>query len=400
VCFSKIVIGATSNLGKPSAGDSALTSDLQSRVEIINRCPDNDFRKAHASVLINGKIYLGTRADGIVPAILICYNNMDDLTDSTKISMPFTLGLSNNGLENICHDSVNGKLYCTLSGTRNLLVVNDLDDITDYDIVPIDMTSGISFGGSSSTHTDGTHIYVGVELTPAYFVKIDTSDFSVVQEVEWVNGGNGSHSGYINLDQSYVAFVSGSGNKVAKVPLGDMSTFTEGNMPPNVYTDDVAFVPAFPLDNDCIIAVGENRIPSAPQGGAIFNLDTMTSETWDMLPGFATLFVPNDGNGFLYSCSLAGFIERWDGGVIQGAIGDNAVQKDLMDVFVMPDNNVANEILVHKNIDGTERFFVTLWGNDIAYGGDGKGSLAEITFHKVSPSAITKYEIVKRFQGY
>jgi len=110
---------ATSNLGKPSAGDSALTSDLQSRVEIINRCPDNDFRKAHASILIDGKIYLGTRADGIIPAVLICYNNMNDLTDSTKISMPFTSGLSNNGLENICHDSVNGKLYCTLSGTRH-----------------------------------------------------------------------------------------------------------------------------------------------------------------------------------------------------------------------------------------------------------------------------------------
>ena len=391
---------ATSNLGKPSAGDSALTSQLtESRATIINRCPDNDFRNAHATKIINGKIYLGTRADGVTATVLKCYNNLNDLTNSDTITMPLA-GTGVNGIENICYDEVNGKLYSTLSNTRKLLVINDLDDITDYEIIDVAMTTGLIFGASSAIVTDGTHIYVATETNPPYFIKIATSDFSVVQEEEWVGGNMGAHSGTIAAETGYAAFLNSGGTPplLAKVDLTDLS-YTTVEMPIGVYTDDCAFVPAFPLSYNAVVTVCENR-NTGSKGGVIINLDSMDVDdvkTVDLLPGLGVFYV-TDGITFeIYNVALAGFVERVDVEALSIALDTDADQKNLADVFTLRGFR-PNEFMVNIDGSGNKRFFVTFWDNATAFvGGDGKGALAEIRFDKVSPSTITKYEILKRF---
>lgn len=386
---------ATSNLGKPSAGDSAL---IESRATIINRCPDNDFRNAHSSKLINGKIYLGTRADGVTAPVLKCYNNIDNLTDSDTITMTLA-GTGVNGIENICYDEVNGKLYSTLSNTRKLLVVNNLDDITDYDIIDVAMTTGLLFGASSAIVTDGAHIYVATETTPAYFIKIATSDFSVAQEEEWVGGNMGAHSGTIDVSSGFAYFLNSGGTPplLAKVDLTDLS-YTTVEMPIGVYTDDCAFVPAFPLSYNAVVTVCENR-NTGSKGGVLINVDSMDVDdvkTVDLLPGFGVFYV-TDGITFqIYNVALAGFVERVDVEALSLALDTDADQKNLADVFTLR-GFMPNEFMVNIDGSGNKRFFVTFWNNATAFGGDGKGALAEIRFDKVSPSTITKYEILKRF---
>jgi len=383
---------ATSNLGKSSAGDSALNT-TESKVRILASCPTNDFEKAHGTLRVGGSMYIGTRANGVTAPVLVHYPNKDNLSISTKIEMPLA-GVGVNGIENLCYDEVNDKLYATLCNTNKILEVNP-NKIEDYTIHTITLTGGIVFGLSSGCLTDGTYIYVGAENHPTgRFIKIQISDFTEVASVAWT-GRSGAHAAHINLTKNLAYFTNNGTNcYLAKVSLSDLS-YTEVALGLNGVTDDFAFCDGESNQTftDFAVIGTEASVPGS-LGGAVVDLDNLIVYPNSMMPTAGVFY--DEIENKVYSLCVAGYIERWDFADINlNVINSGVDQRGIMDVFTMR-GYMPNELLLFTDDTYTTptELFVTIWED---YNTPQTGKLKKVTLDKVTNTSITKYEILKRF---
>jgi len=378
--------------GKPSAGDSALNT-TESKVRILASCPTNDFEKAHGTLRVGGSMYIGTRPNGVTAPVLVHYPNKDNLSISTKIEMPLA-GVGVNGIENLCYDEVNDKLYATLSHTNKILEVNP-NKIEDYTIHTITLTGGIVFGRSSSCLTDGTYIYVGAENHPTgRFIKIQISDFTEVASVAWT-GRSGAHAGAIDLVNNVAYFTNNGANcYLAKVSLSDLS-YTEVALGIGGVTDDFAFCDG--ESNQTFtnyVICGAEASVSGSLGGAVVDVDNMVVYPMSILPTVGLFYDKIENK--VYSTSVDGYIERWDFSEINlNVINTGVDQRGIMDVFTMR-GYMPNELLLHTDptYENPTEIFATIWED---YNTPQTGKLKKIALDKVINTSITKNEILKRF---
>jgi len=382
---------ATSNLGKPSAGDGA--TQTESTVRILKSNGVNDFQKAHGTIVLNGKMYIGTRPNGVDAPVFICYPDKNDLSIFTKIEMPLA-GIGVNGIENLCYDELNDKLYATLSNTNKILEVNP-NKIEDYTIHTITLTGGIVFGGSSGCLTDGKYIYVGAENYPTgRFIKIQISDFTEVASVAWT-GRSGAHAGAIDLVNNRAYFTNNGNNcYLAKVSLDDLS-YTEVALGLNGVTDDFAFCDG--ESNQTFtnyVICGTEASVSGSLGGAVVDVDNMVVYPMSILPTVGLFYDKIENK--VYSTSIDGYIERWDFSEINlNVINTGVDQRGIMDVFTMR-GYMPNELLLHTDptYENPTEIFATIW---VDYNTTQTGKLKKIALDKVINTSITKNEILKRF---
>jgi hypothetical protein len=303
-------------------------------------------------------------------------------------------GAGVNGIENICYDAVNDKIYATLSNTTKIIEVNPAD-ITDYTIHTITLSVGTTFAYSSACLTDGTHIYVGCEMIPTgRFVKIRISDFTEVANVAWT-GRSGAHWGDINLVKNEAYFTNnGSNCYLAKVSLSDLS-YTEVDLGLSGVADDAAFCDG--ESNQTFtnyVVCGTEAYVSGNLGGAVVDVDNMIVYPQSIMPT-GGLFYDKIENK-VYSTSVDGYIERWDFSEINlNVINTGVDQRGIMDVFTMR-GYMPNELLLHTDptYENPTEIFATIW---VDYNTTQTGKLKKIALDKVINTSITKNEILKRF---
>jgi len=368
-----------------SSGGSVSEYEI-STAKIINRCPADTFRNAHGDLKIGTVQYYGTRTN---PSDLLRFPDLNDLSVFQKITLPSS-GLGT--IEYLAYNETLGKIYSCLS-TNKLLVINDIDDISDYDIIDLTLSQGTILSGAV-IFTDDDYIYIGTNQSPnAYFIKLDATDYSEVENVQWT-GRREVHSGEWNYDKSELYFVqSGNNCYVAVINPSDLS-FTDYLAGYNV-TDDIAYIldANSSMSFDSWLFLPSELRSLGDKGHYLFNLTTKERYALDGLPSTGCYW--DDENFILYSSCINGFIEAWTGeNLIASALG--AINpKSASTVYVNKEGLHLNEITKIS-----DRFFATAWNNEVENGGDGLGSLMELDLVNVKNGALSKKEEVIRNTFY
>ena len=351
-------------------------------VRIIKTNGATDFQNCHASVQVGDIMYIGTRADGVTPAVLVTYNK-NDLTVFKKIQMPLA-GPGVNGLECICYNAINNKLYAPLSNTKKILIA-DASDITNYQIVDIGaLPAPIVFTGSCGIETDGVSLFIGTEQRPeAYFVKIRCADMTCTHSKKWVGIG-GVHGSKIDVQEGFVYFSTNGGNCYQAIVSMANLDYTQQALSIGALTDDFALIKPSVTGLNLSIFVSETRNPG-DKGGKIVDNSTGDVYDFDALPSFGLFF--DEVNLLLYSTCIDGFIEVWTiDNLIASALYNSIEGKTASDVYNLR-GKVPNEMFIFEN-----ELFVTFWNNTEG------GSLAKIELNKTSNTLATKRELIYRTQ--
>jgi hypothetical protein len=382
--------GITGSLfGTASWAESVFNQDRDmSTVKIGNRCPDNAFKNAHGNLVIGSQQYYGTRVGG-VNSELIRFPNPDDLSVFQKITMATS---SLGSLEYLCYNATLGKIYGCLNPNK-LLVVNDINDITDYNIIDITISQGIVNNGSVIM-TDDDYIYIGTNQSPnAYFIKLDATDYSEVENVEWT-GYSTVHSAAWNYDKSELYFAqNGAICYVAIINPTNLSFTT--HFAGTSITDDIAYIEYANSDINSdawLFLPGENRVVGSTTS-YLFNVYTQESFPLVSLPSTGCYW--DSTNFILYSSCTNGFIETWTGDDLIRSVFNLKDPRLCTTTYVNKEGLWLNEI---QNVNG--RFFCTAWNNEVENGGDGKGSLMEVELIKINNTAISRTEQVLKSQLY
>jgi len=139
---------------------------------------DDIFNLAHGTCQKGDTMFIGTRS-----GLLVSFNDPNDLTDYTKVTLPGV-----NDIEAMVYDVLTNKIYATCLYAGEYLKILSINpaDITDYStIYDFGLTK---YGNSQSIDLDGTHIYlVTTSITsggsPSYLYKIRISDFQMISSI-------------------------------------------------------------------------------------------------------------------------------------------------------------------------------------------------------------------------
>lgn len=346
---------------------------------IIQENDVNDFKRPHGTIYAFGKYYVGCR----LSSTFVCYYDLNNLKKRTKITLPGFAG--GQGIESICADYDNNRIYAPVSNSRNLISFNP-DNVTQYTIHAISGMGALKFSGSCPIVTDGDNIFICSEtaVNPSLF-KIKISDMSLVSitAMPFGNGG-GAHSGTISPDKTQAYFFNnGQNGAMAKVNLSDLS-YTEVATGLNSNTDDCVYVPAFPLSYNAVVAVSEfGNFDN--KNAVIINVDDMVvGQYLDIMPAFGVTY--NTVTNVLYFANrFAGSIETLDLNKLDGS-----PTKNLTDVY--PTRGIVpNEVIVTQ--DTASRVYITDWEES----NTPKKSFFEVQLTKVPNTLLSKQEYNQRY---
>jgi hypothetical protein len=268
-------------------------------VTILAQSPEGQFNRAHGTLVINDKLYIGTREGAT--SKLLRYNGTT-LEESIIVPMDDA-----KGIENMCYDG--NKIFFCVNHSGNFLVEVDPLDFTDiiyHTITGVNLLDAVIC-------TDNTYIY-GVEHEPSNikFFKIRISDFSVIATNTWTGRFMG-HSVGINIPAGYFN-VSTQGKYYARVQLSDLS-FVEKNLTgySTVMTDDMVVIrdDQNEFGNNYVILGSEFYNGTDSVGGLLLNTDLLDDPIKIPMMPTVGLFLSNDGTT-LYNTSIEGFIQTWD----------------------------------------------------------------------------------------
>jgi len=368
--------------GSLSLNENELAKKSENIATILKRCPNNDFRNAHGTLFVNDKYYVGTRGAGT----FIAYNDLDNINNPanrTVITIPSVTSLQ--GIESVCYDAVNNKIYFAISNTTKLVVINDPDDITDYTVHTIAGMGSLKFSGSAPIISNGTSIFIVSEtdVNPSLF-KISCANFTLTSTTAMSFGnGHGAHSGYISPDGLWGYFANNGSNcyfaRVNLTTLAVTSIFVGDGI-----TDDMVYIPSFPLLKNCVALF--SVIPSPNNKSCILvNVEDTTMsiiDNIDFQPSFGGCY--DELNGILYSVSTNGFIESVN-------LNDyNLSGKFLPKTYII--RGITPKEIIMRTVEDVSTFFVTDWNNT-----DGKGSLLEVVLDECFNPGMTKTEFKNRF---
>lgn len=335
-------------------------------VNIIDRNAASDFSKAHGTVLVGTKLFIGTR-NGVLSKLL-CYPDYNDLTTFVSIPLP-------NECFSLCYDSVTQNIYIPINGTKDI-VVADANNILSYTTSAVGVTD--TFLGGAIV-TDNTYLYFGNEGVDGKFIKILISTLAVVAESAWT-GSNGTHGGLIDVANGYAIFTSFSGI-IAKVPLADITTWTDLVLPYGEITDDICYLPDSDTGYGNLVVCGLEARSGANIGGILVNVDDMsTTYLLDLLPSYGTHY--DSVNQRIINTCLEGYIEVISlENLVFYISGTFAKSTYISDVYTFR-NISPNELAI-----ASDALLVTSW-NSL----DGGGNLMRIELSKVENTVMTKVE--------
>ena len=309
--------------------ENVLSSE-ENVVTILSQSPEGQFNRAHGTIVINDKLYIGTREGAT--SKLLRYNGTT-LEESIIVPMD-----SAKGIENMCYDGT--KIFFCVNHSGNFLVeVNPLDftDIVYHTITGVNLLDAVIC-------TDNTYIY-GVEHEPANikFFKIRISDFTVVATNTWTGRFMG-HSVGINIPAGYMN-VTTQGKYYARVQLSDLS-FVEKDLTgySTVMTDDMVVIRDDQNDYGAnyVILGSEFYDGSDSVGGLILNTDVLDDPIKIPMMPTVGLFLSNDAT-MLYNTSNEGFIQTWNLASLLFSLFYNA--KIETNVYTYRGTGFPNEIL-------------------------------------------------------
>lgn len=381
----------TDNTGNFNGGGASPL--IENTAEFIQSSAIGDFRKAHGTVQVGNKFFVGCRQQDIV----VAYNNLNNLKDTTIITIPDLSGLQ--GVESMCYDDVNDKVYFPISETNKIVVLNNLDDITDFTVYAIDDLGGLVFSGSSPIMTDGDSIYICSETqdNPTLF-KIQISDFTIVDTLVMNFGnGRGAHAGCSSPNKQFGYFINGGANgHIAKVNLSTMTFINSQTHGLNSATDDCAYVTGYGVDS--VIVLSEFPENDNKNAVMIKTSDLSINKRLDVLPAFSVIF--NEILGILYFASvdlttksgndLDGFIELLD----LNKLTDSYTDKNITELYptrgIQP--NELALIIDETGLNGGDRIFATNWTGDFT-----TSNFHEIKLTPVQATTLTKAEFLNRY---
>lgn len=269
-------------------------------VNILAQSPEGQFNRAHGTLVINDKLYIGTREGAT--SKLLRYNG-------TTLEESITIPCDTAGVETLCVKSDGTRLY----GVRNYASVNYIFDVNPLDFTDINFNviSGVNLFGSPAICTDDTYIY-GVENgLNCKFFKVKISDWTTTLTNSWT-GRRSGHACAINKVDG-VFYATNQTGYQATVNLSDL-TFVENDLTSyaQILTDDLAYLPAEFNDFgfNALFIGGENKASGTGLGGIMFDADSGTIYPYDILPTVG-IFISLD-HLKLYNTSNEGFIQVWD----------------------------------------------------------------------------------------
>ncbi len=282
-------------------------SDVATTTFSINRSPDISVGWAHGTVQVGNKFYVGTRTS---PATLTVFNNPDDLSDYTTVTIA-----GHNILDVLIYDPVNDMLYGTLfdgvvkyvdgADQRTTIIKVNPHDITQWSIVYDSITPYAYYSGPIVT--DGVYVYGASYHTPSVFFKIRISDWQLVAQNTWT-GIKDAHSAqlvtYTGKQEMYVTTVYQNLSYFAKVNCADL-TYSNVTVNTNMLTDDMA---CRKIDENGSICYAGSDVGATRTLGASINTSTMI--VTEFVTGGASygMFIYN---GDLYSMGVNGNIVRY-----------------------------------------------------------------------------------------
>lgn len=380
----------TDNTGNFNGGGASPL--IENTAEFIQSSAIGDFRKAHGTVQVGNKFFVGCRQQDIV----VAYNNLNNLKDTTIITIPDLSGIQ--GVESMCYDDVNNKVYFPISQTNRIIVLNDLNDINDFTSYAIDDLGGLVFSGSSPIMTDGTYIYICSEtlVSPSLF-KIQLSDFTIVDITPMPFGnGRGAHAGCISPDKAFGYFINGGANgSIAKVDFSDLS-ITEAPHGINNATDDTVYVDEFGVD--AIIVIGEFPEDDNKNATMINANDLTIIRKLDVMPSFSVKYSNILNKLYFASIDLTtksgndldGFIEVLDLNNLTDSFTDKNITQLYPTRGIQP--NELAVIIDETGLNGGDRIFATNWTGDFT-----TSNFHEIKLTSVQDTVLTKTEFLNRY---
>jgi len=359
----------------------------ESIVKIKRRNVSTDFIKAHGSVNIYDRWFLGTRQSQRVAM----YYNLTDFSKKTLLDVT-EIVLPSQGVESATALSGQNKIAFPISNSRKLVVINDIDDITDYTVYTYNsVPSGSGFGASCPIINDGTHVLIAGEksntYTNPYLFKIDAATLALVATASFPFGnGNGAHAGTL-IDGYNVFANNGTDCYLAKVDMANLS-YTQLQLNMDAITDDIAGITFGILGFTGCAVLSEGSEPNGENLG-IVNLDDMTIPfKVKCLPGIGMFY--DDVNERLYIGSHLGYMQTVD----LADLANNTAAEKIAKTFVARSPVTGkkikpNEITMDEN---RTKLYVTDWDNE-----DGKGSLLEVELIEVAVPTLTIDELLYKF---
>ncbi len=270
---------------------------------IQNQSATSIFQYPHSSIVVNDKLFLGERK---ADPYIVRFNDPDDLTNYDRQAISGT-GSSSGGLEAVCYDETNGKLYFSVqdapSGALKIVEV-DPDNLSGYSIHTI---SGLSTYYTPPICTDGSYIYGATAVSSGTILfKISLSTWTVTSTSDWTNGYH-AHACQINTSRSeFYITNSGAGTMyMAKVSTSDLS-HSDVNISSYVAygTDDIAFYDDGTTCN--VFIVGESKVGN--YGGVMVTTTDGNSLTGiDLKPSYGLFKFDN----VIYVCGSQGYVQAF-----------------------------------------------------------------------------------------
>jgi len=356
-------------------GGGVTPQDNENVATIIQRCAAGDFTRAHGTLNVYNRYFIGCRESTRVAM----YYDIDDLSNRDLIDIPDIVPASFQGIETACLDlgvAIN-TWHAPISNSRKLIHFLDFDDVSDYIVYDITgwTNANRGFGGSGNISTDGTYLYVQTEESATYnqpcIAKIDLSDFSLVSDdlLDYGNG-NGSHSGALTSNGWLVGANSGSDCYLNRVDPSDMSN-VELRLNIDSLTDDMLSLPDTFLGFGAVIVASEFEQTDG-LNALLVNVDDMAIvKKLPFLPSYGVFF--DEVNGILFNMAISGFIQSLDINNILSAEFD--AYRDIKTFSIR--GIIPNEFFI--NTAGLlPRYLVTNWDNLAT-----EGCLMEVTLDEV-----------------
>lgn len=178
---------------------------------------DSGENQIHGFIKVEGKLFASTQTN---PAILIRFNNLEDLTDRTDHTYDAD-GQHDRG-QSLVYVPQTGKVYL-LFGVSGRTVVSEINPST-MAVTDVINTAAENSGNNGAMCSDGTHLYIVTYTSPSKILKYQLSDFALVAQVT-LTGRNSGHAMVYDQDRLYAA-----GNVsppwIAKINPTDL-TFTD-----------------------------------------------------------------------------------------------------------------------------------------------------------------------------